>query len=218
MADGLLQNVLFKIIQVKVFYFPHRNTFLGGAKKKAQIHEYCKLSIHHSRILNDIELRAARKGRKPNFPESKKSTKTHDTWPFRASRGVCPLSSLQRLHNEISRVHCTLSWKTENHRDANHTIAIGIIKLCSYVSIDHKPVLVHVVARRRAGDKLLPKPKMTKYRCVTTLWFRVCHSTLNTSTHWKRVSAMCWVFIIRFHSGNTFLNISNRWIAWCLVT
>ena len=73
-------------------------------------------------------LKTARKGRKRKFTKtkSKNSEKTHHISPFRASRGVSPLSSLQRIYSEISRVHCTLCWKTENHRETDHAIAIGI--------------------------------------------------------------------------------------------
>ena len=73
-------------------------------------------------------LKTARKWRKRNFTKTKtkNSGKTPHTSIFRASHGVSPLSSLQKIHSEISIKHCILSWKTENHRDANHAFAIGI--------------------------------------------------------------------------------------------
>ena len=73
-------------------------------------------------------LKTARKWRKRNFTKTKteNSGKTPHTSIFRASHGVSPLSFLQKMHSEISTEHCTLSWKTENHCDANHAFAIGI--------------------------------------------------------------------------------------------
>ena len=73
-------------------------------------------------------LKTARKGRKRNFPKIKteNSEKTPHTSPYRVSWGVSPLSSLQKIHNEISRVHCTWSWKSENHYDADHTFTTRV--------------------------------------------------------------------------------------------
>ena len=81
-------------------------------------HKYMN-TVNHRYITVEyyMILKTARKGSKRNFTETKtkNSEKTPHTSPFRASRGVSPLNSLQKIHSEISREHCTLSWKTENH-------------------------------------------------------------------------------------------------------
>ena len=114
------------------------------------MHEYCELSIYRSRTSNDIE--TARKGRKRTFTKTKtkNSENTHHTSLFRTSHGVSPLSSLQRIHSEISRVHCTVSWKTD------YCIFIKMsLKFVPKGTVNNVPVLVQILDYHSSGNKPL---------------------------------------------------------------
>ena len=91
---GLLNNPTHVVqVQIQMFYYPNRHkwcdvqyvcsSFLWGGgveqhslsscppKYKTQTHEYCKLSIYHSRILHDAE--NSKKCRKRNFANTMNS-------------------------------------------------------------------------------------------------------------------------------------------------
>ena len=149
-------------IQVQVFYFPNRSTwynlqsvcssFLEGGRTEKHSLSSCpsKYKNTNAWILWTIDISQSnikwywKQHEKEESESSKTKTRnsetTHHTSPFRASRGVSPLSSLQRIHSEVSRVHCTLSWKTD------YCIFVKMsLKFAPKSPINNVPVLVQIL-------------------------------------------------------------------------